>query len=302
MNTQVYEKGISTSNNEDIENVPENGRYSPQLDSEVELNPTYMSLFDQRESNLQAEVIDNVKERAKGSEAPGCFANCKTNLKGAFDWSLFTNMAFVLIIVSGFGTQAGNYAAISHIVKRGRDYGIPSLRSSSLPALMGMTQFLGRIFWGILGGVSKKLKPAMLYGVSIAVAGTASIISIHTSTYTGQLVFVILLGVSMACFIPVFPVVLHQLLDTSKVDHAMMFYLQAQSIGATLASPVAGWMRDIEGDYDGAYYLIGMLYIVSAICAFLAPVADKYIVNRKKERSEEKCSNDTKDETEGNSQ
>ncbi|XP_077863100.1 monocarboxylate transporter 5-like [Saccoglossus kowalevskii] len=39
---------------------------------------------------------------------------------------------------------------------------------------------------------------------------------------------------------------------------------------------LAGWMRDVLGDYDAVFYITGTIYNVSAIFAFLMPVVDNY--------------------------
>ncbi|XP_077981824.1 monocarboxylate transporter 12-like [Glandiceps talaboti] len=215
-----------------------------------------------------------------------------TGFLTTFDMSLFKNVAFVLMLVCGFGKQGGSYAVIAHIVKRGRDYGIPSLRSSSLPAIMGMTQFLGRIFWGVLGRVAHKMKPTILYGGSFAAAGVVTVISIHTTTYTGQLVYMVLFGICMACYKAIFPIVMRQIVGMKYFDSANMFYFTVMAIASLFCAPFVGWIRDIEGNYDLAFYLIAGIFLTSATCAFLAQIADNY--NKKKERRKLKAAEYTR--------
>ncbi|XP_070563239.1 monocarboxylate transporter 12-like isoform X2 [Ptychodera flava] len=116
------------------------------------------------------------------------FQKVKDILAVMYDVSILRKIAFILILVSAFAHAASHYAVFTHVVKRARDFGIPSLKSSSLPAVTGLTQCLGRAFWGILGERFKKLlKPHLLYGFSMGVCGVASIVSIYITTYPGWL-------------------------------------------------------------------------------------------------------------------
>ncbi|XP_077981599.1 monocarboxylate transporter 12-B-like isoform X2 [Glandiceps talaboti] len=253
-------------------------------------------LTPQEQSNQCDYVVENV--HTGKSPAKCCHGSCMklwTSCLATYDFALFKNAAFVLFLMCGFGSEGGSFAIITHIVKRGRDYGIPSLRSSSLPALMGITQFLGRIIWGLFGSFAHKIKPTILYGGSIAAAGVVTIISIHTTTYIGQLVYVVLLGICMACYIPIFPIVMRQIVGIKHFDSGNMFYLTAMSLASLLSVPFVGWIRDIKGNYDLAFYLIAVILLSSATCAFMAHVAEKYKVKKKEQQ---KLTNSTYKETE----
>ncbi|XP_070563218.1 monocarboxylate transporter 3-like isoform X2 [Ptychodera flava] len=202
-----------------------------------------------------------------------------------YDVSLLRDIIFILLLFTGFGHAAGHFGVFSHVVKRARDFGIPSFKSSSLPAVTGLTQCLGRAFWGILGGRFKMLKPHFLYGFSMGLCGLASLISIYTTTYEGQLVYMILFGIGMACYIPMSAVVLHYFVGADKFDGGMSMFIQAQGFGNML-SPFLGWLRDTEGNYVISFYMISVVYIASALCAVSLDKLKKYM-NKRKEASKE---------------
>nr|XP_006825158.1 PREDICTED: monocarboxylate transporter 12-B-like [Saccoglossus kowalevskii] len=234
-----------------------------------------------------------------------CCCRCKFlwNKFGAifrsmYDVTLFKSPVFLLVMLTVFGYSSSQYAIIAHVyqcypdlevmhmqchqqVKRGRDFGIPSLKSSSLPAMMGLTQCFGRIFWGV-GGALLKVKPYILYGAGMGIGGLAAIVSVYIRNYEGQLAFVLIFGLCMACYIPMLPVVLHYFLGADKLDHSLSMTMQMQGLAAMLGSPFAGWMRDIQGDYDGAFYSVGSLLIVSSILAFITPYVNKHLVSEQK--------------------
>ncbi|XP_070563214.1 monocarboxylate transporter 13-like [Ptychodera flava] len=202
-----------------------------------------------------------------------------------YDVSLLRDIIFVLILFTAFSHAAGHFAVFSHVVKRARDFGIPSFKSSSLPAVTGLTQCLGRAFWGILGGRFKTLKPHLLYGFSMGICGLTSLISIYITTYEGQLVYMILFGIGMACCIPMSAVVVHYFVGADKFDGGMSMFIQAQGFG-NIVSPIVGWLRDTEGNYVIGFYMISVIYIASALCAVSLDKLKKYM-NKRKEASKE---------------
>ncbi|XP_077981800.1 uncharacterized protein LOC144436815 [Glandiceps talaboti] len=201
--------------------------------------------------------------------------------KAMYDLSLFRIAVFVLMLCTAFGHSAAQYAVLSHVVKRGQDFGISTFQSSSLPAVTGLTQCIGRLFWGILGVAFKRLTPQFLYAASMGTCGLMTIVSMYTVSYAGQLAYMIVFGICMACYIPMFPVVLRNYLGAEKLDHALSMFLQAQGIGAMISAPFIGWMRDVQGHYNGGFYVIAVLFILSSTLAFLVPVADKRIDQRR---------------------
>ncbi|XP_077981684.1 monocarboxylate transporter 3-like [Glandiceps talaboti] len=243
-------------------------------------------------------VVEN--DKARESEKKYCHGHYKeyciklwTSFLSTFDPSLFKNVAFVLVLVCAFGHQGGSFAILAHIVKRGGDYGITSLLSSSLPAIMGLTQLFGRIFWGVLGRVAHKIKPTTLFGGSFAGAGVVTVVSIHTTSYTGQLIFAVLFGVCMACYTSIFTIVIRQIVGIKHLDSGNMFYLTVLAISPFLCAPFVGWLRDIKGNYDLAFYLIAGMFLTSATCAFLAQIVDSYKSKKKRQKPKEAEHKDT---------
>ncbi|XP_070564039.1 monocarboxylate transporter 13-like isoform X2 [Ptychodera flava] len=180
------------------------------------------------------------------------------------DWSVCCNAAFLLVEVTAFLHAAAQHAMVSHTVRRGREMGIASFSSSTLPALMGLTLLFGRVLWGLVGGLIRKANPVVLRATSLGVAGISTIVSVHLTTYA---------------------VVIHGILDKKQVHSGWMFGFQAEAFGYLTGSPLIGWMRDVQGSYDGGFYVIGTFFIVASICTFLIPVTDKYIVKRREVRS-----------------
>nr|XP_006813227.1 PREDICTED: monocarboxylate transporter 12-like [Saccoglossus kowalevskii] len=87
------------------------------------------------------------------------------------------------IAMSGVGAGQCIFPILTQ-VNRARDIGIPSFKSASLTTLMGMTQLVCRIVWGV-GGHFFKVKPYILYGIGMSMCGIISIISVHLRTYEG---------------------------------------------------------------------------------------------------------------------
>ncbi|XP_070563215.1 monocarboxylate transporter 13-like [Ptychodera flava] len=232
-------------------------------------------------------LVDNhdkiSQKRSSSCNCHGVSSICrkvKKVLGMMYDVSLLRDIIFVLILFTAFSHAAGHFAVFSHVVKRARDFGIPSFKSSSLPAVTGLTQCIGRAFWGILGGRFKMLKPHLLYGFSLGICGLTSLISIYTTTYEGQLVYMIVFGFGMACYIPMSPMVVRYFVGADKFDGGMSMFMQAQGFGNIL-SPFVGWLRDTEGNYVIGFYMISVIYIASALCAIFLNKLRRFMNKRK---------------------
>ncbi|XP_077865110.1 monocarboxylate transporter 12-like, partial [Saccoglossus kowalevskii] len=102
-----------------------------------------------------------------------------------------------------------------------------------------------------------------------------------------QIAFAVIFGIGMACYIPMMPVVLHYFFPL-RYDFALSIVFQTQAIAMMIGSPIAGWMRDVLGDYNAAFYMAAAVFGASAICTFLMPIADKYFENRTVNKADEK--------------
>ncbi|XP_070564032.1 monocarboxylate transporter 12-like [Ptychodera flava] len=196
-------------------------------------------------------------------------------LSTMLDVSLFRNITFILILFTAFCHAAADSSILTHVVRRARDFGIPTFGSTSIVAISGLTQLLSRISWGIVGTWIKKFKRYLLYGFSQALCAVVSVISIYTKSYPGQVVYMVMFGAGMACYITMAPVLVHYFLGPRQFDSGMSMLLQFQSLGALIAPPFVGWLRDTQSDYVIGFYVIAALYIASTVATFILPAVNK---------------------------
>ena len=50
----------------------------------------------------------------------------------------------------------------------------------------------------------------------------------------------VIFGLCMACYIPLYPVVVHVILDAQTVDSGMMLAFEAQGLGCLVGAPLIG--------------------------------------------------------------
>ncbi|XP_077989826.1 monocarboxylate transporter 12-like [Glandiceps talaboti] len=171
-------------------------------------------------------------------------------------------------------------ACFNACVRRALDFGMSSTHSSLIPAVMGLSQMVGRPLFGAVGNLSK-VKPYMLYSYAMAQCGIFTIVSIYTRSFTGQFIYAIIFGMGLGGYIIHIPLVVAHFLDPSKLAAGSSFIFQVHGITVIILSPFSGCMRDVSGDYNGAFWLSGSALIVGAVFAILLPVFDRTIKRRK---------------------
>lgn len=73
----------------------------------------------------------------------------------------------------------------------------------------------------------------------------------------------ILFGFSIACFVALRSVITVELLGLEKLNSGFGLVLLLQGLATLMGSPFAGWLYDISGSYDAAFYVAGAFFILS---------------------------------------
>ncbi|XP_070558741.1 monocarboxylate transporter 12-like isoform X2 [Ptychodera flava] len=186
------------------------------------------------------------------------------------DFSLWKEPVFVVIQVCFLCHYCGHSIVTSHLVKRARDYGIPDSDGAMLVAFMGITQSIGRVLFGGIGNLHG-VSPLLLYSASTSVCGVCAIVSIYLSSYPGQMVTSTIFGLFMGSYITMIPVICAKYFGPEKFRTTSAFCFQIQGVGHIIGSPLGGWMRDITGIYDSAFYLAGVWLFCAAVLILLVP-------------------------------
>ncbi len=155
----------------------------------------------------------------------------------------------------------------THFIPAANDHGMPTTVAAGLLATIGILDVAGTVFSGWLTDrVDPRLLLVVYYtGRGISLLLLPSLLSPHAEPSTW--VFVIFYGLDWVATVPPTIVLCRNYFGTrSPVVFGWVF--ASHQVGAAIAAAGAGRLRDLQGDYDLAFYLAAVLCLVAAVlCA-----------------------------------
>ncbi|XP_077990483.1 monocarboxylate transporter 13-like [Glandiceps talaboti] len=236
------------------------------------------------ELDVGARKLKNTEEEVTSLETSPKCGKLKSCMASLYDVTLFKEPAFVILLLSVVANAFGTSAAVFHAVKRAVDLGIPATKAAFIPALMGVGQFLGRVTVGSIGNLPK-MKPDILYSVSLLGCTVTNIVSIYTTTFTGQIITLSIFGVSLGGFIVMLPVTVTYFLGSSRMGHGMSVILQVSAVLLLVSGPFVGLMRDVYEGYDEAFWVCGCALVISTGLGLSMSPVEKFFKKRRSNKN-----------------
>jgi predicted MFS family arabinose efflux permease len=155
----------------------------------------------------------------------------------------------------------------THFIPAANDHGMPTTVAAGLLATIGILDVAGTVFSGWLTDrVDPRLLLVVYYtgrGVSLLLLPSLLSPSAQPSTW----VFIIFYGLDWVATVPPTIVLCRNYFGTnSPVVFGWVF--ASHQVGAAIAAAGAGRLRDLEGNYDLAFYLAaGLCFVAAVLCA-----------------------------------
>ena len=155
----------------------------------------------------------------------------------------------------------------THFIPAANDHGMPTTVAAGLLATIGILDVAGTVFSGWLTDrVDPRLLLVVYYtGRGVSLLLLPSLLSPHAEPSTW--VFVIFYGLDWVATVPPTIVLCRNYFGTSTpVVFGWVF--ASHQVGAAIAAAGAGRLRDLQGNYDLAFYLAaGLCFVAAALCA-----------------------------------
>ncbi|MDX1886432.1 MFS transporter [Mycolicibacterium sp. 120270] len=155
----------------------------------------------------------------------------------------------------------------THFIPAANDHGMPTTVAAGLLATIGILDVAGTVFSGWL---TDRVDPRVLLVVYYTGRGVSllllpALLSPHADPSTW--VFVIFYGLDWVATVPP-TIVLCRNYFGMRAPVVFGWVFASHQLGAAIAAAGAGKLRDLQGDYDLAFYLAAGLCIVAAgLCA-----------------------------------
>ncbi|MEU0873745.1 MFS transporter [Nocardia brasiliensis] len=173
----------------------------------------------------------------------------------------------------GFWLLAGGFAVCgastnglvgTHFVSAAHDHGMPPTAAASLLAVVGVFDVAGTIFSGWL---TDRVDPRYLLVGYYVLRGASLLILpslLGPHTQPSLWVFIIFYGLDWVATVPPTVLLCRELFGADG-PVAFGWVFAAHQIGSAIAATGAGVIRDLQGNYDLAWYLAGALCAVAAV-------------------------------------
>jgi MFS family permease len=155
----------------------------------------------------------------------------------------------------------------THFIPAANDHGMPTTVAAGLLATIGILDVVGTVFSGWLTDrVDPRLLLVVYYtGRGISLLLLPSLLSPNAEPSTW--VFVIFYGLDWVATVPPTIVLCRNYFGT-RTPVVFGWVFASHQLGAAIAAAGAGWLRDLQGGYDVAFYLAAVLcFIAALLCA-----------------------------------
>ena len=163
----------------------------------------------------------------------------------------------------------------THFIPAAHDHGMPQVVAASLLALIGVFDVIGTIFSGYLTDRIDPRKLLFFYyllrGLSLFLLPSILFSSLHPST----LVFIIFYGLDWVATVPPTVVLCRQVLGPEKGALIYGWVFAAHQIGGALAAYGAAVLRIKFGDYAAAFYITGVMCLITSYFVLQISIKDK---------------------------
>jgi MFS family permease len=178
--------------------------------------------------------------------------------------------------VPAFWLLAGSFAICgmttngligTHFIPAANDHGMPTTVAAGLLATIGVLDVAGTVFSGWLTDrVDPRLLLVVYYtGRGVSLMLLPSLLSPHANPSTW--VFVIFYGLDWVATVPP-TIVMCRNYFGAAAPVVFGWVFASHQVGAAIAAAGAGKLRDLQGNYDLAFYLAsGLCIVAAALCA-----------------------------------
>ena len=163
----------------------------------------------------------------------------KVDKSGIFNFFIFKNTNYQLLCYNNFFMCFGLSIVYVHLSAYATTTGITSNMSALLFSVIGVSNFLGRIAFGVLGHV-QKINHIVLYSSAFLASGLTTLMCPISTTYVWLSLFAGLFGFLTGSFGALLPQCIIKILELEYLASGYGYLLVFEAAGTLLGAPVGG--------------------------------------------------------------
>jgi len=182
-------------------------------------------------------------------------------LKSSVFWHIALGLMCHVLVV---------HAVITHVMPYLSTIGIARSTSSLVVSTIALTSILGRLSFGWLGDRFDKRR---VTAVGLALTSLSMLFFGYVATVGTWLLvpFIILFGIGWGGPVPMIPALLREYFGRVRLGTILGFAMGVATLGAIVGPPLAGWVFDSFGSYQGAWFAFTGVAIAGIVSLVTAP-------------------------------
>ncbi|KJH40397.1 hypothetical protein DICVIV_13652 [Dictyocaulus viviparus] len=220
-----------------------------------------------KESMIYLSTIGLPDAEGCDSETIGWKHNLKFTLSTLLDTSLLYSPSFLILAVSGFLTLSCFYVPYNYLGQHLDKIKNLTQTQRTMPvSLLGIINIAARIVCGWIAD-RPQVDALLVSNLALIAAGIATCSVPFFTEFWHFIAFCIPFATGVACFAALRSVICVDLFGLAKLSNAFGILLTFMGFGAIVGSPLAAFMKDLTGNFDVSFYVMGFLMTTSgAIC------------------------------------
>ncbi|CAG9533501.1 unnamed protein product [Cercopithifilaria johnstoni] len=203
-----------------------------------------------------------------------------TVLRSMIDTSLLSDPSFILIAVTAFLTLFCLFVPFIFLGKQAITIGATASQQSYLLSVIGFVNIFGRVLCGLISDLPK-VDPLFIHNSGLIIGGIATCIVPLLTQYWMFVVYTIPFAWSVACFSSLRSIICIELLGLEKLSNAFGMMMLFMGIAALIGPPLAALFKDLSGNFDLSFYVMGALLTLSGVLCIPLRIVKSRVANQR---------------------
>ncbi|KAK5975313.1 Monocarboxylate transporter 5 [Trichostrongylus colubriformis] len=191
------------------------------------------------------------------------------------DLELLKDSVMLLLCVSNVLGMLGFYIPFVFLKDLAHSRGVDPADSSYLVPLIGVTNTIGRVFFGWLADRGY-VSALAINNFSLLACGALTLAAPFLPSFALLMTYAALFGFIISAYICLTSIVLSDLLGLEKLTNSFGLLVVARGIASLAGSPFAGLVYDVTQSYSATFFFAGFVIVVSGVISCAIPFVHKW--------------------------
>ncbi|CAI2352781.1 unnamed protein product [Caenorhabditis sp. 36 PRJEB53466] len=210
-------------------------------------------------------------------------AEIKTSLASIWDTELLCSPSFMTLAISGTLTVLAFLVPFTLLSDEMKQKGYEKEHTEKALMVIGGSNIVFRIICGAISD-HPKLSALQVSNIASIIAGTSMLFVPFCTEFWHYMAFCVVFAAGVACFAALRSVIAVELIGVEKLNTAFGIMMVFMGIGAVTGAPLASALRDLTGNYNLSFYVMGVIFAFSGIMTIRLPQIKAWEEQRRRSR------------------